>query len=197
MQQELRRFTHRAHEQQQACQSHGIEIGTDKMELGIGQSGNFRENRIKSDRTRQHEHQKNTKCEAEIADAVDDKGLHGSGHGRRLFEPEADQQIGGQPHAFPAKEHLDQIVGCHQHQHRESEQRQIGEETRTRGILVHVSDRIQMHQSRNRIDHHQHNRRQRINAQGPFDRESAGYNPRGQSLLECPFAEPDVEEHNP
>ena len=93
---------------------------------------------------RQHEDQENAEREAEIADAVDDEGLDRGGVGRGLFVPEADQQIGREADAFPAEEHLHEIVGRHQHQHGEGEQRQIGEEARPVRILVHVADRIEM-----------------------------------------------------
>jgi hypothetical protein len=70
---------------------------------------------------------------AEIADAVDDERLHGRGVGRRLLVPETDQQVGRHAHAFPAEEHLQQVVGRHQHQHGEGEERQVGEEARRCG----------------------------------------------------------------
>ena len=44
--------------------------------------------------------------------------------------PEPDEQIAHQPHTFPAEEQLHEVVRGHQHQHRESEQGQIGKETR-------------------------------------------------------------------
>jgi hypothetical protein len=56
--------------------------------------------------------------------------------GRRLLVPEADQQIGGHAHAFPAEEHLQQVVGGHQHQHGEGEQRQVGEEARPVRVVM-------------------------------------------------------------
>jgi hypothetical protein len=50
-----------------------------------------------------------------------------------LLIPEADQQVGRETHAFPAEEHLHEVVGRHQHQHGEGEERQIGEEARRCG----------------------------------------------------------------
>ena len=84
----------------------------------------------KRDRAGEHEDEEDAEREAEIADAVDDERLDRRGVGRGLLIPEADQQIGGEAHAFPAEEHLHEIVGRHQHQHGEGEQRQIGEEAR-------------------------------------------------------------------
>ena len=82
--------------------------------------------------------------EAEIADAVDDERLDRRGIGRRLVVPEADQQIGGEADAFPAEEHLDEVVGGHQHQHREGEQRQIGEEARLARVLLHIAPAVEV-----------------------------------------------------
>ena len=82
--------------------------------------------------------------EAEIADAVDDEGLDRGRVGLRLVVPEADQQIAHQPDALPAEEQLHEVVGRHQHQHGEGEQREIGEEARPVRILLHVADRIEV-----------------------------------------------------
>ena len=60
--------------------------------------------------------------ETEIADPVDDEGLDRRGVGGGPVVPEADQQIGRKADAFPAEEHLDEIVGRHQHQHEEGEE---------------------------------------------------------------------------
>ena len=77
--------------------------------------------------------------EAEVADPVDDEGLDRGGVGLRLLVPEADQQIAREADALPAEEQLHQIVGRHQHQHGEGEQRQIGEEARPVRIVVPCS----------------------------------------------------------
>jgi hypothetical protein len=98
------------------------------------------------DRAEKHEHAEYAKREAEIADAVDDEGLDRSRIGRRLLVPEADQQIGGQTDTFPAEEHLHEVVGRHQHQHGEGEQRQISEEAGPVRVVMHVADRVDMDQ---------------------------------------------------
>ena len=74
----------------------------------------------------QNEDQEDAEREAEVADAVDHEGLDGGGVGGRPLVPEADQQVGGEADAFPAEEHLHEVVRRHQHQHGEGEQRQIG-----------------------------------------------------------------------
>ena len=84
----------------------------------------------KVDRAGQIEGEEDAEREAEVAHAVDDEGLDRGGVGRGPVVPEADQQVGHEADALPAEEQLHQIVGRHQHQHGEGEQRQIGEEPR-------------------------------------------------------------------
>jgi hypothetical protein len=212
VQQELRRFTHGAHEEQQAHARHRIglvQLHAEQVDDGFRGGSAFSrqigrgssEDRFEIDRAEQHEHAANAENEAEVTDAVDDEGLHGGSRCGRLLEPEADQQIGRQTHAFPAEEHLQQVVGGHQHQHGEGEERQIGEETRTMRIVVHVSDRIEMHQRRNRVDHDEHDGRQRVDAERPFDIDAAGLDPAQHGdldhLTRLAMGERDGEEHDP
>ncbi len=128
----------------------------------------------KADRFGELKHEENAERETEVADAVDDERLDRRGVGRGLLIPEADEQIRGEADALPAKEHLHEIVGRHQHQHGESEQRQIGEEARPIRVLVHIADRIEMHEARNR------RRRRRASPPSACRRESA------QSIFSAP-----------
>ena len=141
----------------------------------------LREDGVEIDRAGHHEHGEDAEREAEIADAVDHEGLDGGGVRRRLVIPEADQQIARQADAFPAEEQLHQIVGRHQHQHGEGEQRQIAEEARPVRVLRHVADRIEVHEGRDGGDHHQHHRGQRVDAQRPVDLQVARRRSRSKS----------------
>ena len=123
--------------------------------------------RVKFNRTEHHEAAENAKRKTKVTHAVDHEGLDGGGIGRVLLEPEADEQIGRKAHTFPAEEHLDQVVGRHQHQHRKGEEREIGEEARLVFVMAHVAKRIEMHESRNSVDDDQHDRGQRVDAEGP------------------------------
>ena len=105
--------------------------------------------------------------EAEIADAVDDERLDRRGVGRRPVVPEADQQVGREADALPAEEHLEEVVGRHQHQHGEGEEREIGEEPRPVRIVGHVADRIDVDEARDRRHDDQHDRGQRIERAAP------------------------------
>ena len=209
VQRHLRRLAHGAHEQQQADHRQrrvlvermakegehrrplGCAFGR-KEGSGIGKDG------AEIDRAEQHEDAEDAEREAEVADAVDDEGLDCRGIGGGLLVPEADQKIGGETDAFPAEEHLHQIVGRHQHQHGEGEQRQIGEEARPVRIVVHVADRIDMNQRRHGVDDDQHHYRERIDAKRPGDIKPPGLNPaqhrHGEHLA---MAEADGEEGDP
>jgi hypothetical protein len=167
VQQELRRLAHGAHEQQQAGDGQRVDIHAEDMDLLADEAGRRGEDLIERDRIGEEKDKENAEREAEVADAVDDEGLDGGSVGRGLLIPEADEQIGGETDALPTEEHLHQIVGRHQHQHGEGEQRQIGEEPLARGILVHVADRIEMHERRHGGDDDEHDRRQAVDAQSP------------------------------
>ena len=75
-------------------------------------------------------HAEDADGETKIADAVHDEGLDRRRVGARPRVPEADQEIRGEAHALPAEEELEKVVRRHQHQHREGEERQKGEEAR-------------------------------------------------------------------
>ncbi len=132
---------------------------------------------VKSTASSHHEDGEDAEREAEVADAIDDEGLDRGRIRLRLMKPEADEQIAHQPDALPAEEQLHQVVGRHQHQHREGEQRQIGEEARPVRVLLHVADRIEVHEGRDRGHHHQHDRGERVDPQRPVDLEIAGSDP--------------------
>ncbi len=141
-----------------------------------GERRRLREDGVEVDRAGHHEHGEDAEREAEIADTVDDERLDRRRVRLRLVIPEADQQIARKAHALPAEEELDEVVGRHQHQHREGEQRQVGEEARPVRVLFHVADGIEVHECRHGRDHHQHDGDQRIDADAssrPSDRPSA------------------------
>ena len=72
--------------------------------------------------------QEHAEQEAGVADAVGDEGLLAGARVGEVVEPEADQQVRGQPHAFPADEQHQQRAAEHQQQHEEQEQVQVREE---------------------------------------------------------------------
>ena len=63
-----------------------------------------------------------------------------------VLEPEADQQVGREPHAFPADEQHEQRLAEHQQQHEEQEQVQVREVARVARVVLHVADRVDVDQ---------------------------------------------------
>ena len=180
MQQELRRFPHRTDEQQHCDCIGGIYLKTEEGKALLCQFRTHRQNHIKLDRVRHPIQTEDPQQEAEIANAVDDKGLHRRRTCAWLAEIEANQKIGGDPYPFPPEEELQQVIRGHQHQHGKGEERQIGKEPRAIAfafaeivVMRHVAKGIQMHERRDRGDHNQHNRRQAINANGPIREQAA------------------------
>jgi hypothetical protein len=168
VQQELRRLAHRAHEQQQAGDRERVEIPAQEVEALADQARRLREDGVEVDGAGQIEHSENAKREAEVADAIDDEGFDGRRIRFRLVVPEADQEIARETDPLPAEEKLEQIVGRHQHQHREREERQVAEEPRLVRFLLHVADRIDVNERRDRRHHDQHYRGERVDTQRPF-----------------------------
>jgi hypothetical protein len=158
-------------------------------------TGRLGEDRVERDRAGQQENGENAEREAEIADAVDEEGLDRRRVGFRFVEPEADEQVARETHALPAEEQLRQIIGGHQHQHGEGEERQIREESRLVRIVRHVADRIEMDEAGNGRHHDQHHHGERIDAQRPIDLEIArgdeiedgdvGVMPGKADIVEC------------
>ena len=66
------------------------------------------------ERAEVRDQQEHAEQEAEVADAVDVKAFLPASRGGVLLEVEADQQVRGEAHAFPADEHQQEVVGQHQ-----------------------------------------------------------------------------------
>ncbi len=184
MQKELRRFTHRTDEQQDRDQVRGVPVGPKETNGGFRQLGCCGEDIVELDRVGQIEQAKDTKRKAEVTDTVDHKRLDRRRIRRGLLVVEADQQIGRDAHAFPAKKHLNKVVRCHEHQHREGEERQIGEETGAIGfgvreilVMGHVAEGIEVDEAGDRGDHDQHDRGQTVEADRPIGRQAAAFDP--------------------
>ena len=65
--------------------------GRNRLDLGI----------VEVERAERGPKQEHAQGETEVADAVDQECLHAGRGGRRLLEPEADEQIAAQAHRFP------------------------------------------------------------------------------------------------
>jgi hypothetical protein len=139
------------------------------------------EDLVEGGETEQQEGRGDAEREADVAHPVDDESLDRRRAGGGPLIPEADQQVGDQPHALPAEEHLQEVVGRDQRQHEEGEKAQVGEEPRPVRVVRHIADGIDVDDGGDRGDDHEHHRGQLIDAQGPGDIEIAGIDP-GEKL---------------
>ena len=163
-----------------------------------GDARSVGEDRLVVDRVEEDEDAEDAEREAEIADAVDDEGLDRGRVCRRALEPESDEQVRGEADAFPAEVELDEIVGRHQRQHGEGEHRQIGEEPRPVRVVRHVADGIDVDERRHGGDDDEHHHGQRVDAEGPVDRERPRVEPvEDRDALDLSLAEADGEERDP
>ena len=67
-------------------------------------------------------------------------------------------------------------------------------------IMMHVADRVEVHEARHRVDDDEHHGSQRVDAEGPFDVDAAGLYPaqnRNLDDLVSLMAHGDVEEDDP
>ena len=158
MQRELRALAHRAHEHQQARDAgHRAEDRRIRPEL--------RRKLREIQRPRRSPDHQDSQQEPEVTQTIAQEGLLGRIPRRRPFVPETDQQVRGHAYEFPEDEDHHQVVGQDDSQHREHEQAQRAEEPTVRPVIVHVTRRIDHHQTRNRRDHEGHQRRQPIDLQ--------------------------------
>ena len=184
VQDQLSRFTHRTDEQQEGNQVCRVPFRPQETQLGFSQHRRRGKDVIKVDAASQEEQRKDTKRKAEVTDAVDDERFHRGRTSRGFTVVKADQQVGGNAHTFPAKEHLDQVVGGHQHQHGEGKERQVGKEPRLVAlpvlplrIVIHVAKGVEVNQRGHGRDHDQHDRGQTVNAELPGRVEATGLDP--------------------
>ena len=71
-------------------------------------------------------------------------------------EPEADQQIAAEAHAFPSDEHQGEVRGHDQSEHEEHEEIQIGEEAVVAAFVGHVAGGINVNEQANAGDDQKH-----------------------------------------
>ena len=184
MQEKLCRFTHGADEQQEPDNFEGRQFGTKETDRRCGEAIHLTKDRRKIDAIGQQEQRHDAQYKPEITDTVYNERLH-SGRTRGGFTPvETDQKIRRNAYTLPSKEHLDQVIRCYQHQHRERKEAEVCEETRLvrltlapLRIVIHVAKGIQVNQRGNRRDNDQHDVGQHIHADRPVSNHRATVDP--------------------
>ena len=93
------------------------------------------------------------------------------------MEPEPDQQVGAQPHAFPEDKHEEDVVGQHQSQHAGCEQRHAGVVAEIAGVAFHVALRVNLHHQADEGYDHDHHGRECVYQDADMDIEVAEHHP--------------------
>ena len=140
--------------------------------------------------------QSDTQNEAEVTDAVDQKGLHIGEDRSGLVEPKTNQQIRHQTYRLPPEEQLQEIVAHHQHQHGKREQGDVGEEAVVALILMHVTDGVDVHHERDKGDYAHHHGGQAIHQKTNLHLERANSHPLVNRLVKtCALGDRAVQCH--
>ncbi len=97
-----------------------------------------------------------------IADRVHHEGLLRRGDCAGAVVPETDQQVRGEADEAPADEQDQQVPALDEEQHREDEQRHVGEVAPLLVVAVHVADRVGDDQRADAGDDEHHEHRERV-----------------------------------
>jgi hypothetical protein len=131
---------------------------------------------------RPEDHQANNK--ASVADAIGDERLVSGRRSTVPFVVETNQEVRADADQFPTDKDLEKVVGHHQVEHREAEQRQEHEETPKSAaaaqmamlavnlmvlddqleLVSHVAHRVQMDEHGHERDHYEHDSREHVDA---------------------------------
>jgi hypothetical protein len=129
----------------------------------------------RAERLIEHEHPEQ---EARVADPVGDERLLAGARLVRVLEPEADQKIRREAHAFPADEEHEERPAEDQQQHEEQEEIQVREVARVALVVLHVSDRVDVDQRADAGHDQRHHGAQTVEVERDLERVAAGGEPR-------------------
>ena len=113
-----------------------------------------------------------------VADGVHDEGLLRGRDRARPLVVEADQQVRAEPDEAPADEQQQQVPGLDEQEHREDEERHVGEVAALLVIAVHVADRVADDERADPGDDQHHEDRERVDEDAQADVEVARREPR-------------------
>ena len=122
--------------------------------------------------------QEHAEQEAGVADAVGDERLLAGARLVRILEPEADQQVRREAHAFPADEQHEQRAAEHQQQHEEQEQVEVREVARVALVLLHVAGRVDVDQRAHAGHDQRHHRGEAVEVERDVERAARRSPPR-------------------
>ncbi len=146
-------------------------------EVSVGSTAAPRKMGSKSSVPNCAKQQQHSDHEAHVADAVYPKRLIARIRGRLLQEPEADQQIAAQAHAFPAHEEQCIVRGQNQRQHEKHEEIEIREEAPVAPVVGHIPGGVEMNQPAHAGDDEQHDHGELVDLQREIGAEVSGVDP--------------------
>ena len=168
LERKLRRLRDRAAEQPERDEVHGPRA------RGAGRP---LERRVERERSGLLDEQEEGERHRRVADGVHDEGLlRGRDSGGPLVV-EADQQVRAEPDEAPADEQQQQVPGLDEQEHREDEERHVGEVAALLVVAVHVADRVADDERADAGDDQHHEDRERVDEDAQADVEVAGREP--------------------
>ena len=132
--------------------------------------------------------------EPAVAHPVDDERLLPRVRGGLPPVPEPDQEVAAEPDRLPEDVEEEEVPGQHQHDHREDEEIQVGEEARVVGVLVHVADRVDVDEEPDAGHDQQHHGRELVELERHGGAEGPGDDPVEERAREGLVPPPDPEE---
>ena len=126
-------------------------------------------------RPEDHEHGQQ---QPEVADPVHDERLLTGSRLGLVVEPEPDEEVAAETHAFPPDEQDRKVGAEHQHQHEEDKQVQVGEIAWVRSVLTHVSHAEHVDQGTDTGHYHEHHGRQLVDLERQIDLQLTNRHPR-------------------
>ena len=156
--------------------------------------GRLREHLGVLERPHRRPEQHDAEGESAVPDAVDDERLLSRVRGRLPRVPEPDQEVAAEPDRLPEHVEQEEVPGQHQHDHREDEEIQVGEEARVVRVLVHVAGRVDVDQEPDPRHDQQHHRRELVELERHGGAEGPGDDPVEERARERLVPSPDAEE---
>jgi hypothetical protein len=125
--------------------------------------------------------------EAEVAHAVREEGLVARLGRRQLAPVVPDEQVRADADELPVDEDLEEVVGQHDAEHREHEERQAGEEARHPRVALQVADAVDVDQAAHAGHDEQHDQREPVDQVAVVEDEAVGRQP-GDRVVQRPLA---------
>jgi hypothetical protein len=173
VQRDLRALAHRAEEEAERDQRQ-------ERRESSGLGGGGPEHAVVVEGAKLESEAEHAEQEAPVPDPVDDERLLSGRGGDRLLVVVADEEVGAQPDALPPDEHEQKVLREDEHEHREHEEVEVGEEARVSGVglvVVHVSRGIDVDQESDERDERGHQGGEGIEPEGDVRREVARVDP--------------------